>query len=201
MVREVRTLWFHEKSFLDQPIITLPIVGDVPPRKIIYAVVFAVPVYLLSMVLGLDPTMCIISAIAGAMTGFLIAKEPKAVSIEKQLLYMLTGSYRPKLAAKPRHIAREVREEVAQVVLSEALEPVKIHGIVVDPYSGAPLTGTELALYVDGKPVARTVSDSQGRYTFYVHLRPGQHIVEVRLGDQVLLRKRVVVSVRRPARS
>ena len=195
MVREVRTLWFREKSLLDDPLVTLPLVGDVSPRKLIYAVTFAIPGFVAAAALGFNP---LIAALASGIAGLALAREPKAISVEKQLLYALTGSYRPS-AAKPRR-ERELRrakpEEIAKLILEE-LEPVKIHGLVVDPYTGSPVAGAELALCVDGKPVARTVSDSQGRYSFYAYLEPGSHVVEVRLGDQVIMRKAVVVSVRR----
>jgi len=197
MVREVKTLWFREKSALDDPLITLPFVGDVSPRKLIVGAAGALIGYLATSFVGGVTQLLAIGV--GFAVGAAIAKEPRAVDPFKQLLYALTCSYKPPVArpSRQREAPRRAKsEEVARIVLSE-LEPIKIHGVVINPYSGNPMAGAELELLVNGKRVSKTVSDSNGRYTFYVRLEPGQHLIEVRLGDITILRKKVVIAVRK----
>ncbi len=196
MVREVKTLWFREKSILDDPLITLPFLGDVSPRKLFIGTICALIGFVVATPLGSLIQLC--SAATGFAVGVAVAREPKAVDPFKQVLYALTSSYKPKTTklsreAKPKHAKSE---EIAKLILEE-YEPVRIHGIAVDPYTGNPIAGTELELYIDGRKVSRTVTDSEGRYTFYVRIEPGQHIIEVRLGDLVVMRKKVIIAVRK----
>ena len=193
MAREVRVIQVRLKSILDIPLITLPFLGDVPPRKLIYGVALALIAYALTYTLSTPYIM--VAVIIGFSVGYLIAKEPKAVSWEKQLYYLVTGKYRPSLRRTLKyHRVKSIREEVSRIVLTDLTEPVKIYGAVYDEYTGAPLS-TELTLIVDGREASRTVSDPNGRYIFYVHLRPGMHDIEVRAGDQVLIKRKVSVII------
>ncbi len=183
---------------MDTPLITLPFVGDVPPRKLLYGFGMSILSYLVSVhVLGISGTGLIASLIAGFVAGYLVAREPRAVSWERQLYYLVTGSYRPRVPKAAKYRLGKVREgeEEVSIALSEVTEPVKVYGIVIDPYTGMP-TSTELRLFINGREVSKTYSDTNGRYVFYIHLRPGTHIVEVKAGDVVVMRKKVIVSLR-----
>ena len=196
MARVVRTLSFREKPWWDTPLVTLPFLGDVEPRRLLYMVVGALAGYLLSSMLG-DGIAFNASGLAiGAFTGYIACRQCKAVCPEKQLLYLITRAYRPRSTLKRRELRRVARIETAYITVSEPMEPIKIHGILLDPYTGTPMSSAQLVLIVDGREVARTLSDSQGRYAFYVTLKPGTHEITVKAGDVVALRKKVVVELR-----
>ena len=196
MAREVRVIQVRPRSFLDTPLITLPFIGDVPPRKLIYGFGAVSLAYLITHVTNLSGTSIIVLLITSFLVGFMLAKEPKAVSWEKQLLILITGSYRPKVPKPIKYgLGKVIKEEEVSITLSEVAEPVKIYGVITDPYTGEPLS-TELKLFINGKEVSKTFSDSNGRYVFYTQLRPGTHLVEVKVGDTVVMRKKVIVSLR-----
>ena len=196
MVREIETLAVKDIPWYEQPLITIPLIGDIPPRKLIYMVLMGLILLAPFRLLGLGTEYQIAASLAGLGLGFYVAKPTKSVSIERILLTVITGSYKPRTFKKVKVKIKEIREEQVELRV-QRLEPVKITGLLIDPYSGYIISGTEVELYVDGRLVDKVVTDSQGAYSFYVQLQPGIHIVEVKYGNAVLTRKKVHVMVER----
>ena len=143
---------------------------------------------------NIDVLLSAVIGVASGLTASRAAHCKGMVCPEQQLLVLLTGRWKPRTAPR-KPLAKPHREEAVMLRVSPA-EPVKIHGYALDPVSGSPMAGATLLLYVDGQEMERTIAAPDGSYTFFVELSPGSHEVEVRAGDALVLRKRVIVELR-----
>jgi len=160
VARTVRTLWFRERGFIDEPIITLPFVGDVPPRRLIWATAFGTAFLIINaLLLSLsEPYVVAILALC-ALLGWVIGT-PRPIPIEKRLLYLIGLRSR----------TGEVKS--SEVRSSKIIVPANTPLRVVGRASG------KVVIEVDGIPT-QVKTNSLGEYEHEVILKPGAHTLRV----------------------
>ena len=200
MARIIRTLWFRERRWLEEPIITLPFIGDVEPRRLLfYGIPAAFAALLAALQAGLDPIPALLAAGAIGLAVTALAPSCTAWCPEERLLAMILG--KTAVGRHPQGKSRAARERrstghgVARVVVGVE-EPVRLEGVAVAP-DGSPLVGAQVVVEVDGRRVVEARTDSSGRFSALLYLRPGYHLVRVVSPDGVVLfERRVVVELK-----
>jgi len=190
-MREVDTLWFRDVPWFEYPLLTLPFIGDVSIRRLVYMILFGVGGFTLSSWLFIDRTYSIAALAVGVSLGFLLSKPPKAFYPERVLLMVLTRPRRIKRAPIKPVIERVEVEKAINVRLSRE-EPLKVYGVLRD-HNGNPIPNARVELVVDDVTVGEAVTDDYGRYTLYTKVPEGHHIISVRYQGVEVLKQKVLV--------
>ena len=199
MARIIRTLWFRERRWLEEPVITLPFIGDVEPRRLLfYGLPATLIAFLAAMQAGVDPIPALLAAGAIGLTVTALAPSCTAWCPEERLFALLSGATavgkRPRGKSRAARERRGVGSEVARVAVGVE-EPVRLEGVAVAP-DGSPLANASVVVEVDGRRVAEARTDETGRFSALLYLKPGHHVVRVLGSDGLpLYERRVVVEL------
>ena len=191
MVKKVRTMYIEEKSFLDESILKLPVLGDVSIRQIIYIIFPTIIVYKLASPLGAIPLM-VFMLITISLSIFIAKKPVKAFKPEEQLYLALLGT-QPKTREKKKKRIIEKYVETPPTEYVKKNETVLITGILKDPATGEPIPNAEIQLIINGErgPTIRT--DNKGNYKIYYTFTSRQNMLELVYNNQILAKKRILV--------
>ncbi|AEM38217.1 hypothetical protein Pyrfu_0345 [Pyrolobus fumarii 1A] len=195
MARIIRTLWFRERRWLEEPIITLPFIGDVEPRRLLfYGAPAALVALLVALQNGLDWFPALIASSVIGLTVTALAPGCTAWCPEEKLLAAFRSTAVGKRPPAKSRAARERRgadRGVARVVVAVG-EPVRLEGVAVAP-DGSPLVGAQVVAEVDGRRVAEARTDGSGRFSALLYLKPGHHVIRIVGPDGVVLYERRVL--------
>lgn len=199
--KSVRTLWFEDVGFLNEPILDTP-VGRFSIRQTVALLAFGLLGWAVASFFE-DLMFKLVSAGVVFFVGAAVfTRKVKTVSPERHLLLML-GVGRPlKRKFKTRRKAKGGRirppPPVRSVVLSASLEaPVKVVGVLRDPASGRLLPHRGFEVYVDGKPHSEGSTDEHGFFSvFFVPDRYGTFKVEVKPKGFAEVAQQITVNVK-----
>lgn len=189
--RIVQTLWFEGVGLLQEPILDTP-VGRLALRQTFALLIFALLAYAATL-----PFTDIIFKVAAGGAVFVLGatiftRRVKTVTAERCILLALgVGRLSPK---KPRRNVEEhgrIRKygrivdaptPIKAMRLSTELEaPVKIVGLLRDPFTSELLAGRSFEFMVDGVRHSSGVTDEQGFFTvFFAPTRFGVYRVEIK---------------------
>mgnify|MGYP005640036595 FL=1 len=201
MVREVRVLALEDKPWWRQPLLTFPIIGDISVRQFIILIIGLIPALFLTIE-GYGIQEVVTSALIGLMiSGSLAFKRVKSVPFEKQLLYAITGSYKPKTRITRPRIERKRAIETPEVIEviapdSSRIPTIKVFGVLRDSLNN-PLANAEVDVFVNSVRYAKIRTGPHGDYVFYYTPdAPGLYEIELKLHGRPIVRKKVKVEVR-----
>ena len=182
-----RTLWFEDTSLYNQPVIDTPF-GRLSLRQAAWLATFALLGYSASTLFG-DLMLKVAAGGSIFLFGSAVFIQPvKTVSPERYLLLIFgIGSVKPRSAdlggdekigaAKRRN--RSDRRRVVRVSASFR-NPVKIVGVLRDPYTGEPLKRRNFDFLVEGRRYSSGVTDEEGFFTvFFFPQMTGVYTVSV----------------------
>jgi len=194
MVKKIRTMHLQEKSFVDENILKLPVLGDLSIRQLAYISIPALIVYKLASPLGIFPLATLLFLTFGF--SLFIAKKPiKAFKPEEQLYLLLT---KQPIREKKKRREEKVRisEEIIEAPPAEYVEKnetILITGILRDPSTGSPIPNAPIQIYVNGEQGPTIRTDSKGAYRLYYSFAAKQNTLELVYNGQVLARKQIIV--------
>lgn len=205
----LRTLWFEDIGFVNQPTIDTPF-GRLSMRQLVGIGLFALIAWITFQALGFvgDIVLRVIPAAAIMVLGVVIFTwRVKTVPPERTiLLAMGIGRKHVKRsaakAAKPKKGGKApvpAPAPAARIVKAQATvgEPCKIAGILRDPRLGRPLSNRSFEVFADGAPLYKGVTDEQGGFeVVYVPQHAGSVRIEVRPEGVVGAEQSIEITVR-----
>jgi len=189
--RIVQTLWFEDVGLLHEPILDTP-VGRLALRQTFALLIFALLAYAATL-----PFTDIVFKVAAGGAVFILGatiftRKVKTVTAERCILLALgVGRPSPKKPRKNVEKHGRVRKHgriveaptpVKAMRLSTELDvPVKIVGVLRDPFTSELLAGRGFEFMVDGVRHSSGVTDEQGFFTvFFAPTRFGVYRVEIK---------------------
>lgn len=183
-----RTLWFEDTGLHNQPVIDTPF-GRLSLRQTAWLATFALLGYFASTLIE---ELMLKIAVGGSifLFGSAIFIQPvKTVSPERYLLLIFgIGSVKPRnadLGGKNEKIGavkspdQSDKKKVVRVSASFR-NPVKIIGVLRDPYTGEPLKRRNFDFLVEGRRYSSGVTDEEGFFTvFFFPQKIGVYTVSV----------------------
>jgi len=182
----IRTLWFEDVGFLNEPMLDTPI-GRFSIRQTVAFLVFGLLGWFATLLFD-DLMLKIVAAGAAFFMGAAVfTRRVKTVSPERHLLLLL-GIGRPlKKSVKTRKARKRGKHAkpsppVKTMMVSASLDaPVKVVGVLRDPATGRLLPNRGFEIYVDGAPYSAGTTDEHGFFNvFFVPERYGVFKIEVK---------------------
>jgi hypothetical protein len=190
-VRVVRTLWFEDISFWNEPLFDTP-VGRLTIRQTVMIMAFAGLSWFFSTFLADIMFKIAIGSGIFFIGLYLALQKVKTIPPEKYLLAVIFGKGKISVRASKGEI-RVAETELPEMpetlrtrnvkfeVPLELETPVKIVGVLRDPSTGQSLVEKSFTVFIDGERYSAGVTDDQGFFTLYfAPTTYGSHRVEVR---------------------
>lgn len=186
----LRTLWFEDIGFINQPIIDTPF-GKLTTRQATGIGFFALLAWIIFSALGFVEDIVfrtLPAALVFILGAIFFSWRVKTVPPEKIMLLALgLGRKRVKArkepAAQPSKKTAPKAPAAAKVSKAQATvgEPFKVVGVLREPSLGTPLANRNFDVYVNGVLRYRGVTDEQGGFeVVYIPESPGVAKIEVR---------------------
>ncbi len=202
MSEPIRTLWFEDVGFMNEPLLDTP-VGRFSIRQTIALLVFGLLAWAVSLLFN-DLMMKIVAAGAVFFIGVVVfTRRVKTISPERHLLLLL-GIGRPlkKKARKKKKVKKKGRAKpsipVRTMMVSATLGvPVKVVGVLRDPATGKLLPHRSFDIFVDGQPYSAGATDDNGFFNvFFVPDRYGVFKIEVKPEGFADIAQQITVNVK-----
>ncbi|MBW2559142.1 MAG: hypothetical protein JRD69_09990 [Deltaproteobacteria bacterium] len=186
MSEPIRTLWFEDVGFLNEPMLDTPI-GRFSIRQTVAFLVFGLLAWAATLFFE-DLMLKIVVAGAVFFLGAAIfTRRVKTITPERHLLLIL-GIGRPLKKSVKTKKKRKYKGQpkpsapVKSMVVSATLDaPVKLVGVLKDPSTGKLLPHRGFEIYVDGKPYSAGTTDEHGFFNvFFVPEQFGTFKIEVK---------------------
>lgn len=178
MSKLMNTLWFEEKSIVNEPILDLPI-GRTSIRQLVFLLGFVFIDYLLFIALPISIYPKVIILLSILTVGGTFAFIPiKVIAPEKILILSLSGSKVPRPAqskttnkpvlGKAVRSPTELAKREVEIFADDPtkLVPKKILGTLSDPMTDRILPSRAFSVMLGGRKIAAGTSDRDGEYAF-----------------------------------
>jgi hypothetical protein len=190
MVKKIKTMHIEEKSFFDESILKLPVLGDISIRQLAYIIIPTIIIYKLTSPLGTIP-LAIFMLLTTSISLFIAKKPTKAFKPEEQLYLALLKPQPKTRKRKEKKIEKYAETPPTEYVKKD--ETVLITGVLRNPATGEPIPNAEILLIINGEKGPTIKTDNKGNYKIYYTFTSRQNTLELMYGDQIIAKKQIIV--------